>query len=127
VALQRRKLTPGGEIPKDFEFVSEQGPAQFASLFGDKTTLIVYSMMFGPERKAPCPMCTSFLTSWNGTAVTLRERVAIAVTARSPIERIVEATALANGEPPSWFRFQTGLTRKQRAGRIESRSEGRFA
>ena len=45
-------------------------------------------MMFGPQRKAPCPSCTSFLTSWNGTAINLRERVAIAVTARSPIERL---------------------------------------
>lgn len=35
-------------------------------------------------------MCTSFLTSWNGTAVNLRERVAIAVTARSPIERLIQ-------------------------------------
>jgi predicted dithiol-disulfide oxidoreductase (DUF899 family) len=35
-------------------------------------------------------MCTSFLNSWNGTAINLRERVAIAVTARSPIERLVE-------------------------------------
>jgi predicted dithiol-disulfide oxidoreductase (DUF899 family) len=90
VASQRRKLPPGGEIPQDFEFVSARGPASLSSLFGDKSTLMVYSMMYGPQRKAPCPMCTSFLTSWNGTAVNLRERVAIAVTARSPIERLVE-------------------------------------
>jgi predicted dithiol-disulfide oxidoreductase (DUF899 family) len=51
---------------------------------------MAYSMMFGPQRKAPCPMCTSFLTAWNGVAVNLRERVAIAVTARSPIERLIE-------------------------------------
>jgi predicted dithiol-disulfide oxidoreductase (DUF899 family) len=90
VASQRRKLPAGGEIPKDFEFVSERGPARLSSLFGDKSTLMVYSVMYGPQRKAPCPMCTSFLTSWNGTAVNLGERVAIAVTARSPIERLVE-------------------------------------
>jgi predicted dithiol-disulfide oxidoreductase (DUF899 family) len=35
-------------------------------------------------------MCTSFLNSWNGTAINLRERVAIAVTARSPIDRLIE-------------------------------------
>jgi len=39
-------------------------------------------------------MCTSFLTSWNGTAVNLRERVAIAVTARSPIARLLEFNKL---------------------------------
>ena len=90
VASQRRQLPPGGETPQDFEFVSEHGPARLSSLFGDKNTLMVYSMMYGPQRKTPCPMCTSFLTSWNGTVVNLRERVAIAVTARSPVERLVE-------------------------------------
>jgi predicted dithiol-disulfide oxidoreductase (DUF899 family) len=51
---------------------------------------MLYSMMYGPQRKAPCPSCTSFLSAWNGIAVNLRERVAIAVTARSPIERLME-------------------------------------
>jgi predicted dithiol-disulfide oxidoreductase (DUF899 family) len=90
VAAQRRALPAGGEIPKDFEFISESGPVRLSSLFGDKDTLMVYSMMYGPQRKAPCPMCTSFLTAWNGVAVNLRECVAIAVTARSPIERLIE-------------------------------------
>ena len=49
---------------------------------------MVYSMMYGQQRTEPCPMCTSFLSAWNGVAVNLRERVAIAVTARSPIERL---------------------------------------
>jgi predicted dithiol-disulfide oxidoreductase (DUF899 family) len=90
VAAQRRALPQGGDIPKDYEFASETGPIRFSSLFGDKDTLMVYSMMYGPQRTAPCPMCTSFLTSWNGTAVNLRERVAMVVTARSPIERLME-------------------------------------
>jgi predicted dithiol-disulfide oxidoreductase (DUF899 family) len=90
VAAQRRALPPGGEIPHDFELVSETGPIPFSSLFGDKDTLMVYSMMYGPARKAPCPSCTSFLSSWNGTAVNLRERSAIAVTARSPIARLLD-------------------------------------
>jgi len=90
VASRRRALPPGGEVPQDFELASEKGPIRFSSLLGDKHTLLVYSMMYGPQREAPCPMCTSFLTSWNGTARNLRERVAIAVTARSPIERLVD-------------------------------------
>lgn len=90
VAAQRRALPAGGVIPRDYEFASADGPVRLSSLFGDKGTLLVYSMMFGPERKGPCPMCTSFLTSWNGTAVNLREQVALAVTARSPLERLLE-------------------------------------
>jgi predicted dithiol-disulfide oxidoreductase (DUF899 family) len=90
VAAQRRALPSGGEIPQDFEFASESGPVRLSNLFRDKSTLMVYSMMFGPQRKGPCPSCTSCLASWNGTAINLRERVAIAVTARSPIERLKE-------------------------------------
>src|ERR1700755_3057740 len=90
VAHQRRALPPGGQLTKDFAFISESGPASLSSLFGEKDTLMLYSMMYGPQRKAPCPSCTSFLSAWNGVAVNLRERVAIAVTARSPIERLME-------------------------------------
>jgi predicted dithiol-disulfide oxidoreductase (DUF899 family) len=90
VAAQRRALPSGGEIPQDFQLASETGPIRFSSLFDDKQTLVIYSMMYGPQRKAPCPMCTSFLTAWNGIAVNLRQRVAIAVTARSPIERLID-------------------------------------
>ena len=90
IAAQRRALPPGGVVAEDFSLASETGAIRFSSLFGDKDTLMVYSMMYGPERKSPCPMCTSFLSSWNGTAVNLREQCAIAVTARSPIERLVE-------------------------------------
>src|ERR1700744_5161681 len=90
VASERRALPAGGEIPQDFELISENGAVRFSSLFGDKDTLLVYSMMYGPQRKAPCPMCTSFLSGWNGIAVNLKARVAIAVTARSPIERVAD-------------------------------------
>jgi predicted dithiol-disulfide oxidoreductase (DUF899 family) len=90
VAERRRALPLGGEVARDFEFVAESGPIRLSSLFGDKDTLLLYSMMYGPARTAPCPSCTSFLSSWNGTAVNLRERVAIAVAARSPIDRLVE-------------------------------------
>jgi predicted dithiol-disulfide oxidoreductase (DUF899 family) len=93
VASQRRALPAGGEIQRDFELVSEHGPARLSELFGNKSTLLVYSMMYGPQRKAPCPMCTSFLTSWNGTAVNLRQRVAMVVTARSSIERLIQYKA----------------------------------
>lgn len=69
--------------------MSERGPIRISDMFGDKNTLLVYSMMYGPQRRTPCPSCTSFLTAWNGIAVNLRERVAIAVTARSQIDRLI--------------------------------------
>ncbi len=90
VAAQRRALPPGGQVATDFELISETGPVAFSDLFAGKDTLMVYSMMYGPQRKAPCPVCTSFLGAWNGAAVNLRQRAAIVVTARSPVERLIE-------------------------------------
>jgi predicted dithiol-disulfide oxidoreductase (DUF899 family) len=89
VAALRRGLPVGGAVPEDYVFEGPDGSVRLSQLFGDKETLVLYSMMFGPQREKACPMCTAMLTSWEGTARNLRERVAVAVTARSPIERLV--------------------------------------
>ena len=89
VAEQRRALPPGGEVTGRYQFEGERGPVDFAGLFGDKQTLVVYSYMFGPQRERPCPMCTSLLSAWDGEARDVGQRVALAVVARSPIERLV--------------------------------------
>src|SRR5207237_754625 len=57
--------------------------------FGGKNTLVVYNYMFGPQREKPCPMCTSLLSAWDGEVPDITQRVALAVVARSPIERLV--------------------------------------
>lgn len=89
VAEQRRALPPGGEVTRDYRFEGENGSVGFAELFRDKQTLVAYSYMFGSERERPCPMCTSLLSAWNGEALDIEQRVAFAVFARSPIERLV--------------------------------------
>jgi predicted dithiol-disulfide oxidoreductase (DUF899 family) len=90
VAALRRALPSGGVVPEDYAFEGRDGTVRLSQLFGGKDTLVVYSMMFGPQRERACPMCTAMLTSWEGTARNLRERVALAVTARSPIERLLD-------------------------------------
>ena len=91
VAEQRRALPLGGEVAKDYAFEGEQGPSSFAGLFGDKNTLVVYSYMFGPQRERPCPMCTSLLSAWDGEVPDIMQRVGLAIVARSPIARLIEA------------------------------------
>ena len=94
VASLRRELPPGGEVPGEYRFVSEDGTeATLADMFGDHDTLVVYSYMFGPERDTPCPMCTSLMGGLDHKIADIRQRVAIAFTARSPIERLVAAKA----------------------------------
>src|SRR5258708_37445695 len=90
VAALRRALPSGGIVPEDYTLESEKGTVHLSDLFGDNDTLVIYSMTFGPQRERACPMCTAMLTSWDGTARNLRERVALAVTARSPIERLLD-------------------------------------
>jgi predicted dithiol-disulfide oxidoreductase (DUF899 family) len=76
-------------VSKDYRFESENGPVTFSRLFADKQTLAVYSYMYGAKRERPCPMCTSLLSSWDGVSADVEQRIALAVVARSPIDRLV--------------------------------------
>jgi len=91
VAELRRNLPPGGEVAKNYAFEGEFGKASLSELFGDKQTLIVYSYMFGPERQKPCPMCTSFMGTWETKLQDVERRVSLVFVARSPIARLIEA------------------------------------
>ena len=89
VAVQRRALPAGGTVPKNYTFVGEKGPVSFSELFGEKQTLAVYSYMYGPQRKQPCPMCTSLMSAWDGESLDVNQRIALVMVARSPIERLM--------------------------------------
>ena len=89
VAEQRRALPPGAEVTTDYRFVGEAGEMSFAEMFGAHDTLVVYNYMFGPQRERPCPMCTTQLSSWDGEAPDIMRKVALAVVAGSPIERLL--------------------------------------
>lgn len=54
-------------------------------------------MMYGPQRKQGCPMCTSQLSSWDPEVPHLEQRIALAVVARSPYKRIA-----AYGKERGW-------------------------
>lgn len=90
VAAKRRQLPPGGAVTTDYRFVGEAGQASLSDLFGEKDTLVVYSYMFGPQRKNPCPMCTSLMTSLDGKQQDFEQNIALVMVARSPIERLIE-------------------------------------
>jgi len=90
VAEQRRALPPGGEVTGNYRFQGEDGRTiDFAGLFGDKQTVLVYSYMFGPQRERPCPMCTSMLSAWEGEARDIQQRMAMAMVAGAPMERLL--------------------------------------
>jgi predicted dithiol-disulfide oxidoreductase (DUF899 family) len=113
VAALRRRLPLGGEVKEDYAFDEVVAPiadatdetrvrsVRLSELFGDKSTLVLYSYMYGPSMKAPCVMCTSFLDGIDGQAHHIRQTVALAVTAKSPIARVRE---LARGR--GWRRLR---------------------
>jgi len=94
VAARRRALPLGGEVPEDYvlERIGENGmpeKVEMSKLFGRHQTLILYSFMYGPERDAPCPMCTHLLDSINGGAGHAAQRTSLYVVAKSPLARLV--------------------------------------
>jgi len=85
---QRRALPPGPVIEKDYRFKDEQAvEVGLRDLFGDKDTLVTYFWMYGPQRERPCPMCTNWLGAVNGNAADIKQRVALKILGRSPVDR----------------------------------------
>jgi predicted dithiol-disulfide oxidoreductase (DUF899 family) len=96
VALLRRALPRGGEIREDyvFERSAADGGAEKVKMSGlferGKNTLAIYSFMFGPERKRPCPGCTHFLDAIDGSSPHIQQRINFWVVAKSPLQRMVD-------------------------------------
>lgn len=81
-------MPPGPVIDKNYRFKDENGSTvSLKDLFGKHDTLVTYFWMFGPQRQRPCPMCTNLLGSVNGNAVDIKQRVALKIIGRSPVER----------------------------------------
>src|SRR6188474_901443 len=88
LAEQRQALPPGPVVEADYRFVDGNGEeVTLLDLFGDHDTLITYFWMYGPQRERPCPMCTNWLGAVNGNAADIKQRVALKILGRSPVER----------------------------------------
>ena len=95
VAEQRRQLPPGGQLKEayGFERLGDGGKIEsvsFDDLFGEHDSLIIYSMMFGPEWDAPCPSCTCIVDGLNVSGRAVQETSAIAVVAAASAEQLAD-------------------------------------
>jgi predicted dithiol-disulfide oxidoreductase (DUF899 family) len=90
VARMRRKLPLGGPLKEDYVFDAGAGrQVKLSELFrNEKSTLLIYSYMFGPKMAQPCPMCTSFLDSIEGAVDHFTRLANLAVVVKSPIARV---------------------------------------
>src|SRR3954468_21984036 len=57
LSRQRREL-PWERVEKSYTFEAPRGKVTLAELFGERSQLIVYHFMLGPEMKEGCPGCS---------------------------------------------------------------------
>ena len=93
VAARRRNLPLGGRLKEDyvFEWANDgrvRRSVRFSELFGDKSTLLLYSFMFGPNWDKPCPSCTSLVDGFDRTWYSVTRHAAFAAIAKAPADRI---------------------------------------
>jgi predicted dithiol-disulfide oxidoreductase (DUF899 family) len=88
VAEQRRALPPGPVIEKNYRFLdASAADVALIDLFGEHSTLVTYMWMYGLQRARPCPMCTNLLGPLNGNATDIKQKAALKILGRSPVER----------------------------------------
>lgn len=97
LVAELRQLPPGPVIGGNYRFIDANGAeVGLADMFGGHDTLVLYHWMYGPDRERPCPMCTNLIGPLAANAADLRQRVGLAIVARSPVERQI-AFAIERG------------------------------
>jgi predicted dithiol-disulfide oxidoreductase (DUF899 family) len=89
-ALSRlRRELPWVRVEKSYTFDAPQGPQSLAQLFGDKSQLMVYHFMFGPDAEQGCPSCSFLSDHIDGANWHLPQRdVRLLAISRAPLARI---------------------------------------
>ncbi len=89
ISAERRAL-PWVRIDKEYLFETEDGDASLSDLFGEKSQLIVYHFMFGPEWEEGCKSCSFWADSFNGLEPHLNARdIAFVAISRAPISLLL--------------------------------------
>ncbi|MEL7210699.1 MAG: DUF899 family protein, partial [Actinomycetota bacterium] len=89
MAAARREL-PWLEITEPYVFDTPDGETDLRGLFGDRSQLVMYHFMYGPDwGEEGCPSCSFWADNYNGTEVHLAHRdTAFAVVSRATLDQI---------------------------------------
>ncbi len=85
VAELRRQLPAGGAVSEDYVFQEinltdgSTTDVSLSGLFGDKSDLIAYSYMYGPDWESPCPSCTAVIDGINANSRHIRQQAELVV------------------------------------------------
>lgn len=85
---QRRKL-PWERVNKQYLFEGPNGKESLAELFENRSQLIVYHFMFGPDWEAGCKHCSWWADNFDRNIVHLNHRdVSMVVISRAPLHKL---------------------------------------
>jgi predicted dithiol-disulfide oxidoreductase (DUF899 family) len=88
---ERRRALPWVKIDKDYCFTTEDGKASLTELFGGRSQLIVYHLMFGPDYTAACASCSMIADGFDGFWEHLAHHdVMLWAISRAPLDKIQE-------------------------------------
>ena len=65
IAKQRQEI-PWVRVDKEYTFDTEDGRKTLPELFGGRSQLLIYQLMFGPTYEAACPGCTGLADHFDG-------------------------------------------------------------
>ena len=105
VAARRRALPLGGRLKEDYVF--ERADADgvhevaFEELFDGKDSLLVYTMMFGPDWDAACPSCTSIVDGLDSNYVPVSHLCGVAVVSAAGPEQMRDWAAFRGWKVPA--------------------------
>jgi predicted dithiol-disulfide oxidoreductase (DUF899 family) len=88
LALMRQEL-PWVQVEKDYRFETDEGKASLSDLFGGRSQLLIYHLMFGPDYTAACPSCSAIADGFNGFQVHLANHdVMLWAVSRAPLAKL---------------------------------------
>jgi predicted dithiol-disulfide oxidoreductase (DUF899 family) len=119
---RRRQALPWVRIDKEYRFETDEGSSSLADLFRERSQLLVYHFMFGPDYQAGCPSCSSIADGFDGFVVHLANHdVTLSAVSRAPLAKL-QAYRRRMGRTFPWasshgsdfnFDFSVGFTQKQ--------------
>ena len=65
---------PWVKVDKEYVFEGPNGKESLSDLFEDKSQLMIYHFMFGPDWDEGCPSCSFWADNYNGIVVHLKHR-----------------------------------------------------
>jgi predicted dithiol-disulfide oxidoreductase (DUF899 family) len=86
---QARRDLPWVRVTKSYRFDSPGGKQTLGELFDDRSQLIVYHFMFGPDWESGCKSCSFWADNFNGIVPHLNQRdVTFVAISRAPLAKL---------------------------------------